>query len=170
MLFQENFMKFLFSEFGNGSKPPTAASFSMPLDSHPSTPLPGKGQTNDSLKDNTTLASLDPAAPPTSAPGDGLPIEHAPLRMGLSAPSTTKDWRAKRNAVGNYGRMPRHHMGLLGSNLSSATARCFPQPMLGATMGHGLKSGDSFYFPEEELGRGGSRRGRENVMYSFPII
>ncbi len=65
--------------------------------------------------------------------GDGegaSPPASSSMRMGLSAPSTTKDWRLKRDAVGNLGRFPRHHVGLLGTTAGSGFARCLPQPVL----------------------------------------
>ncbi|CAD7952744.1 unnamed protein product [Amoebophrya sp. A25] len=66
----------------------------------------------------------------------------------LSAPQTTKDWRLKRDAIGNLGRFPRHHVNTLGTAASGGFARCLPQPMLGATMGHGLQRDQSFFFPD----------------------
>lgn len=76
------------------------------------------------------------------------------LFSSFAPPTTTKDWRAKHFAVGNLGRFPRHHMGLLGSGHGSA--RCFPQPVFGATMGHGLSTAtDTFFFPELEGVGGG---------------
>lgn len=66
-----------------------------------------------------------------------------------SAPSTTKNWSMKRNAIGNLGRLPRHHIAGLGTGYGGSS-RCLPQPVIGATMGHGLSSTDSFFFPPKD--------------------
>jgi len=87
----------------------------------------------------------------------GLNIESNNKRVEVGAPSTTKNWMMKRNAVGNLGRLPRFHTARLGTGFGGL-ARCLPQPILGATMGHGLHGGasqqsmsqDNFFFPPSQ--------------------
>jgi hypothetical protein len=58
--------------------------------------------------------------------------------------------RNKRESVGHLGRNPRMHLGPLGQTHGYR----FPQPVLGATMGHGLLRAGSlkegFFFPEKD--------------------
>lgn len=67
-------------------------------------------------------------------------------------PAPSFNLRGKREAVGNLGRPPRLHLGPLGQTHGFR----FPQPVLGATMGHGLlRSGsmkEEFFFPTTESG------------------
>eukprot|EP00397_Hematodinium_sp_SG-2012_P019148 GEMP01019662.1.p1 GENE.GEMP01019662.1~~GEMP01019662.1.p1 ORF type:complete len:552 (+),score=112.44 GEMP01019662.1:25-1656(+) len=72
-----------------------------------------------------------------------------PKRTHTSAPLTTKNWSMKRNAVGNLGRLPRHHSAMLGTGYGGFS-RCLPQPVMGATMGHGLAAMDDFFFPPND--------------------
>lgn len=72
-----------------------------------------------------------------------------PKKTHTSAPQTTKNWSMKRNAVGNLGRLPRHHSAMLGTGYGGFS-RCLPQPVIGATMGHGLAAMDEFFFPPNE--------------------
>mmetsp|Transcript_18804 Transcript_18804/g.47017 ORF Transcript_18804/g.47017 Transcript_18804/m.47017 type:complete len:546 (+) Transcript_18804:604-2241(+) len=106
------------------------------------------------------LPPLDVPSPAASLPKTGGGSAAGSERGGmsatggfpLSAPVTTKDWRLKRDAIGNLGRFPRHHVGLLGTTASAGFARCLPQPPLGATMGHGLRKSDPFFFPDTLTG------------------
>lgn len=67
--------------------------------------------------------------------------------------------RGKRGAIGNLGRPPRLHLGPLGTTQGYR----FPQPVLGATMGHGLLRSASmkeeFFFPQVTAGPPGSLGG-----------
>ena len=50
------------------------------------------------------------------------------LSRGLvKAPPTTKDWRLKADAIGNLGKLPRHHKSPYGTTAYGGFSRCLPQ-------------------------------------------